>query len=90
MLHMLDTDIASYAIKGRAEIEARLSALEPTDVCVSAMTCAELLYGLRGLPPSHKLRLAVRRFLRIVRVLAWDAEAASYYADTASRPPANR
>jgi tRNA(fMet)-specific endonuclease VapC len=31
MLYMLDTDIASYVIKGRSpEIEARLSAIEPS------------------------------------------------------------
>ena len=82
MLHMLDTDIASYIIKGRPPaVEARLAALEPSLVCVSAITRAELLYGLKRLPPTHKLHIGVRRFLRIVRVLSWDAEAADFYAD---------
>jgi len=31
MLYMLDTDIASFIIKGRSpEVEARLSAIEPS------------------------------------------------------------
>jgi tRNA(fMet)-specific endonuclease VapC len=35
MLYMLDTDIASYVIKSRSpEIEAKLSAIEPSQVCV--------------------------------------------------------
>jgi tRNA(fMet)-specific endonuclease VapC len=82
MLHMLDTDTASYIIKGRpVGVEARLSALEPSLVCVSVITRAELLYGLKRLPPAHRLHIGVRRFLRIVRVLSWDAEAADFYAD---------
>jgi len=82
MLHMLDTDTASYVIKRRsAAIEARLAAIEPAMVCVSVITRAELLYGLKRLPAEHRLHLSVRQFLRIVRVLAWDAEAADYYAE---------
>jgi tRNA(fMet)-specific endonuclease VapC len=82
MLHMLDTDIASYIIKGRPPgVEAKLAALEPSLVCVSVITRAELLYGVKRLPPAHRLHIGVRRFLRIVRVLSWDAEAADFYAD---------
>jgi tRNA(fMet)-specific endonuclease VapC len=82
MLYMLDTDIASHIIKGRSpEIEARLSAIEPSQVCVSAMTRTELVYGLKRLPPGHKLHFGVRQFLKIVRVLSWDAEAADFYAE---------
>ena len=82
MLHMLDTDIASYAIKGRSpDIAAKLAELSPSLVCVSVMTRAELLYGLKRLPAEHHLHLAVRRFLKIVRVVAWDSEAANFYAE---------
>ena len=45
------------------------------------MTRAELLYGLKRLPPEHRLHLAVRQFLKIVRVLPWDSEAAGWYAN---------
>lgn len=79
---MLDTDIASYIIKGRSpHIEAKLSAVEPSMVCVSVVTRAELLYGLKRLPPDHRLHVGVRQFLRIVRVLSWDSEAADFYAE---------
>jgi tRNA(fMet)-specific endonuclease VapC len=85
-LHMLDTEIASYIIKSRsAAIEARLAALSPSDVCISAVTRAELRFGLTRLPPSHRLHIAVRRFLELVQTLAWDAGAADYYADIRSR-----
>jgi len=82
VLHMLDTDMASYAIKGRsAQIEEKLGAIAPSMVCVSVITRAELLYGLKRLPPDHRLHIGVRQFLKIVRMLPWDAEAADYYAD---------
>ena len=61
MLHMLDTDTASYLIKGRSPvIEAQLALLSPSMVCVSVITRAELLYGLKRLPADHRLHLAVR------------------------------
>lgn len=81
MLHMLDTDTASYLIKGKSPaIEARLIALVPAMVCVSVMTRAELQYGLKRLPADHRLHLAVGQFLKIVRILPWDSEAADWYA----------
>lgn len=82
MLHMLDTDTASYLIKGRSPvIEAHLALLSPSVVCVSVITRSELLYGLKRLPTDHRLHLVVRRFLDIVRVLTWDADAANFYAE---------
>lgn len=82
MLHMLDTDTASYIIKGRSPaIEAKLVNVLPSMVCISVMTQAELLYGLKRLPADHRLHLAVRQFLKIVRILPWDADAAAWYAD---------
>ena len=81
-LHLLDTDIASFIIKARSpEVEARLAAVPPDRVCVSAVTRAELIYGLKRLSPTHRLHIAVRQFFRIVRVLAWDADAADWYAE---------
>jgi len=81
MQYMLDTDTASYLIKGKSPaIEARLAALVPAMVCVSVMTRAELQYGLKRLPTDHRLHLAVRQFLKIVRILPWDSEAADWYA----------
>src|SRR5438067_786832 len=81
-LHLLDTDIASFILKGRSPaIEAKLAAIPPDRVCVSAITRAELMYRLKWLPSSHRLHVAVHQFLKIVRLLAWDAEAADWYAD---------
>lgn len=82
MLHMLDTDIASYIIKERSPaIQAKMAEVLPSELCMSAVTRAELLYGLKRLPENHRLHIVVRQFLKIIRVLPWDAEAAGFYAD---------
>lgn len=79
---MLDTDMSSFIIKGKLPgAEALLMAIAPTDLCISAVTRAELQYGLKRLPSGHRLQLAVRGFLDIVQTLAWDAEAADLYAE---------
>ncbi len=81
-LHLLDTDIASFIIKARSPaIEARLAAIPTDRVCISAVTRAELMHGLKRLPPSHRLQIGVHQFLKLVRALAWDSDAADCYAD---------
>lgn len=81
-LYLLDTDTASFVIKRRtAGLLERLAAVPPDRVAVSAITRAEMMYGLKALPAEHRLQLGARQFLKLVRVLAWDGEAADYYAD---------
>jgi tRNA(fMet)-specific endonuclease VapC len=78
---MLDTDTTSYLIKGKPRVvEGKLAALAPSMVCISVMTRAELQYGLKRLPTDHRLHLAVSQFLKIVRILPWDIDAADWYA----------
>jgi tRNA(fMet)-specific endonuclease VapC len=82
VLYLLDTDIASYIIKSKSALaERKLAAVPPAQVGISAITRAELLYGLKRLPANHPLQAAVRQFFRIVRVLAWEPAAADRYAD---------
>jgi tRNA(fMet)-specific endonuclease VapC len=82
MLYMLDTDTVSYILKGRhPRIAAKLAEISPDNVCLSVMTRAELLYGLKALPANHRLHIAVRQFFQMVHVLPWPIEAAQWYAD---------
>ena len=79
---MLDTDMSSYIIKGQVpDAEAILAAIPPSQLCISAITSAELRYGLKRLPAGHRLHLGVRHFLDIIQILPWDAVAAGHYAD---------
>lgn len=82
MRYMLDTDISSYIIKGGyGAVEQHLMDTPPSDVCISAVTRAELMYGLKPLSPTHRLHSAVHRFLKVTTALAWDAEAADLFAE---------
>ncbi|WP_245818053.1 type II toxin-antitoxin system VapC family toxin [Granulicella rosea] len=79
---MLDTDTSSYIIKGGyGPVERRLLSVAPSHLCISAMTRAELIYGLKALPPRHRLHEAVSRFLQVVTLLTWDAQAADFHAE---------
>lgn len=82
ILYMLDTDIASYVIKSRyPEIQDRLAQLDASHVCISAVTRAELMFGLKRLPGEHRLQVLARRFLKTVKVLPWAEDAADFYAE---------
>jgi tRNA(fMet)-specific endonuclease VapC len=81
MLYMLDTDVASYIIKGgHRRVDQRVAATPPSDLCISAMTRAELKYGLAASPENLRLHALVQRFLGNTRLLAWGSEAADIHA----------
>ncbi len=79
---MLDTDTSSYVIKGRSKaVVNKLAAVDPSLICISAITRAELLFGLKGTDGGHPARMGVPRFLQLVQVLAWSADCADWYAE---------
>ena len=79
--YLLDTDTASYIIRGnRPEIDRRLASVPTTDVCISSITRAELLYGVRRKPGAEHLARVVARFLATVKSLPWDDDAADHFA----------
>lgn len=79
---MLDTDTASYVIKGRSPvIDDHLRTLDVGQVCISAVTRAELRYGVRRLPGAKGLAAKVEMFLNGVHTLSWDEAAVDHFAD---------
>lgn len=79
---MLDTNMASYVIKGHPpEVRERLVALPMDDIAVSVVTQAELLYGLADKGHPAALATVIREFLLRVEVLPWDEHAAMVYGD---------
>jgi tRNA(fMet)-specific endonuclease VapC len=79
---MLDTNMASYVIKGTPPaVRLRLATLPPERIVVSVVTQAELLYGLaRKGHPAAFARL-IHEFLLRVRILSWDSATATVYGD---------
>jgi tRNA(fMet)-specific endonuclease VapC len=80
-LYMLDTNTASYIIKGKPVIiRRRLQDVPMASVCISAITEAELLRGVARKPEAKQLSIIVKEFLLRVEILPWDSDAAKAYA----------
>jgi tRNA(fMet)-specific endonuclease VapC len=80
-LYMLDTDIASYVMKGSdAQVAARLKTVAVSDVCISAITQSELMYGVEVSPRRTMDEARIGVLLGYIQVLDYPAEAALDYA----------
>jgi tRNA(fMet)-specific endonuclease VapC len=73
--YLLDTDTVSYALRGEGEVAARITARKPSEICISAISLAELRYGAdrKG---SRKLHALIDTFSSAVEVMAFDDQAA--------------
>jgi tRNA(fMet)-specific endonuclease VapC len=79
--YMLDTNIASHVIKGTQAVRNRLIEVPMHAISVSAVTEAELRYGVAKRAHPQKLRDLVKEFLIRVDVLPWTRAVAQVYAD---------
>lgn len=80
-MFLIDTDIASYAIKSQLGIAAKLLALAPDDWAISAITFHELSFGLKLEGISQHVRDHGPAFLDSCLVLDFDAGAAEAAAE---------
>ncbi len=78
---MLDTNIASFAIKGHPKVKEQLLKLPMATICISSITAAELLRGVANKPEAKKLPLIVNEFLLRVETLPFDKDTAKIYAE---------
>ena len=84
-LYMLNTDTVSYLVRGKTPaLDARVGAVPQEQVCISAVTRGELLYGLKLKDGARRLAQVVEQFLSRVRCLPWDEAAATQFATVAA------
>jgi len=80
--YLLDTNIASYLIKGEfPRLRDRLAKIPIFDVGISVITEAELRFGVNRKPGATRLKQAVHEFFLRVEILPWDSTAAQHYAE---------
>lgn len=79
MLYLLDTATAAAAMRGTAGLDTRLQRLPPEDWCISAVTAAEMRYGVALKPRAIQLERYVDAFLSVARTEAWDTTCAEYH-----------
>ena len=78
--YLLDTNIASYIIKGNIpSVRRRLLRVPMAQVAISAVTESELRYGVARRPGATQLQKIVEEFLLRVTVLPWDSDATQQY-----------
>lgn len=79
--YMLDTDTCSYIMKrSNSHVLKRLGTLSVSDVCISVVSKAELLYGVELSPRREQDEAALESFLEYAEVLPLPEEAAAQYA----------
>ena len=80
---LLDADTVSFALRGQGRVASRLVQHVPSEVCVSAITLAELAFGVET-KNSARLRRAVRAFLADVAVVPFGEAAAERFGVVAA------
>jgi tRNA(fMet)-specific endonuclease VapC len=86
--YMLDTDSVSYALRGHGNVASCILEHRPSELCISAITLAELRFGADK-RRSKKLHRLIDAFVDSVTPLPFDADAAGQFgrlaADLAAR-----
>lgn len=78
--YLLDTNTASYIIKGNLPaVRRRLLKVPLAQVAISTVTEGELCYGIARRPEATHLQTVVNEFLLRLTILPWDSDAAQQY-----------
>ena len=81
-LYMLDTNAASHFIRGdRPALTLKFRSTDRQFLCISAITEAELLFGVANKPAATRLGSLVIKFLNEIRSEPWTTLEAQTYAD---------
>lgn len=82
MQFMLDTNMVIYIIKHKpASVLERFQEHDPSEFCISAITLAEMQYGISKSSRPEKNQFALLSFLSNIAVLPFDDKAAVEYGD---------
>ncbi|MEO8681399.1 MAG: type II toxin-antitoxin system VapC family toxin [Vicinamibacterales bacterium] len=81
--YMLDTDTVSWAFRGQGNVAVRLLEHRPSQLCISAITLAELRYGADA-KGSRRLHGLIDTFVATVAVVPVDSTAADRFGRVAT------
>lgn len=80
--YMLDTNTIIYARNRRPlSVLEELLRHDPSEICISSITMAELEYGIFNSSRPDQNRIALMMFLSGITVLPFDADAAYEYGE---------
>ena len=80
MRYMLDTNICIYAIKHKPErVLLRLQEHDPSEICISSVTYAELVHGVEKSQAIERNRVSLTLLLANIEIMNFDSLAAESY-----------
>ncbi len=80
MKYMLDTNICIYAIKHNPEkVISHLEKHDPSEICISSITYAELFHGVEKSKAIDRNRIALAMMLANIEIVNFDSLAAESY-----------
>lgn len=80
MKYMLDTNICIYVIKHKPDTVIRkFLSHDPEELCISAITYAELMHGVEKSIAVERNRIAMSLFLSPITIMQFDERAAEEY-----------
>ena len=80
-MYLLDTNIVSYWMRGDRAVMAQIKERSPSELSLSAITLAEIWYGIEKSPVKKKeRRLKIERISSLVSIYPFDEIAAKSYA----------
>lgn len=80
LLYLLDTNIVSFLVKRRKPwLQARFEAMPGDSMAISAITEAEVMYGLARNPGAIDMRLGSEAMFHSIPPLVWNSAAARTY-----------
>ncbi|MCL2153022.1 MAG: type II toxin-antitoxin system VapC family toxin [Oscillospiraceae bacterium] len=82
MRFMLDTNTCIFAMKNNAVVRARFVAEYPSRLSISAITEAELWFGVENSAKPEKNAETLRAFLATVDIMPFETRAAAEYGHT--------
>ena len=79
-MYLLDTNIISYWMRGDEGVIGRIKEHSPADLALSAITLAEILYGIEKSPVKKKARrLKIERIVLLLDLYPFGESAAEKY-----------
>ncbi len=86
-MYMIDTNTVSYIARGRSKAaRTKLLSLHDDSIgCISAITEAEIRYGLAKRPQATALQRLMDAFLATIRILPWGREEAQAYGQVRAK-----
>jgi tRNA(fMet)-specific endonuclease VapC len=82
MMYFFDTNICIYFLKGVfPELQKRVLVTQPDKIKIPSMVAAELIYGAQKSKKAAETMEKVKRFLKPLQIIPFDAEAAAFYGN---------